>query len=102
MALSLILNTNKKNIPNIEISPTINIIPAHLTILHNTLPKNYNYVDSFKTVQHYSFLGAQEEPFKLKLHMNTCTVESTIMWFNEFTDLHKVTMRETQGRPLNG
>ncbi|CAG8726879.1 3733_t:CDS:1, partial [Scutellospora calospora] len=58
------------------ISSTLNIIPAYLTILHNALPQNYNYiVNSFEAVQPYSFLGTQTELFKLNFRINTRTVE---------------------------
>ncbi|CAG8546267.1 22950_t:CDS:2 [Cetraspora pellucida] len=84
MELDLILNTTKTDVPNIDILYTLNISQTHLTILRNALPQNYNYIiDSFEAAQLYNFLGAQEEPFKLKFHINTCTIDSTKAWFND-------------------
>ncbi|CAG8512715.1 17884_t:CDS:2 [Cetraspora pellucida] len=78
MKLDLILNITKTDIPNIDISYTLNILQTHLTILCNVLPQNYNYIiDSFEAAQPYNFLGIQEEPFKLKFSINTCTIDST-------------------------
>ncbi|CAG8842210.1 21837_t:CDS:2, partial [Gigaspora margarita] len=71
----------------------------NLFTLKRALPPNYNYViDSFEAIQPLNFLGAFSEPFKVKFHVNICTVDNANIWLDEFSNLHKVNMRETQGQ----
>ncbi|CAG8730741.1 2976_t:CDS:1, partial [Gigaspora rosea] len=90
---------------NVSYSETLNIktLNALDSIIKNSLPPNYKYlVDSFKLITSYEFLGAYENPFEAKFRINITTIEDTKVWFQQFMDLHKITMRETQGRTIKG
>ncbi|CAG8796174.1 8023_t:CDS:2 [Gigaspora margarita] len=103
MNLNLILNTTKTNNPNIEISHSLNIAQLYIIILQNALPCNYYYViDLFKAIQPHDFLEAHPEAFEVEFCINTFTVDGTKTWLDEFTNLHKVTMRETQVKLKQG
>ncbi|CAG8838995.1 5469_t:CDS:1, partial [Cetraspora pellucida] len=56
----------------------------------------------FKPIQPHSFLDAYETPFKITCYINIVTIEESQVWFQKFTDLHKVTMRETSGHTIKG
>ncbi|CAG8648161.1 14924_t:CDS:1, partial [Cetraspora pellucida] len=73
------------------------ITMINLTTLECSLSLNYHYiVDSFKLFQVLNFLNAFSNSFEAKLHVNICTVDDTTKWFDEFSNLHKTTMWETQ------
>ncbi|CAG8705243.1 4384_t:CDS:2 [Cetraspora pellucida] len=94
------------SIPHISLSQDIElqkITMINLTTLEHSLPLNYHYiVDSFEPFQALNFLGAFSNPFEAKLHVNICTVDNTTKWLDEFFNLHKTTMWETQGRIIKG
>ncbi|CAG8786385.1 13693_t:CDS:1, partial [Gigaspora rosea] len=74
-----------------------------LNILQHALPKNYEYaITSFKKIPAHKFLGAYDKPFEAEFCINITTIEQVKLWLQDFTDLHKVTMRETQGRSIKG
>ncbi|CAG8648637.1 21085_t:CDS:1, partial [Gigaspora rosea] len=103
-------NSNNKpiqtSIPHIFLSQNIElqkITVINLATLEHSLLLNYCYiVDSFKPFQALNFLGAFSEPFEAKFRVNVCTVDDTMKWFDEFSNLHKTTIRETQGRIIKG
>ncbi|CAG8709546.1 16304_t:CDS:1, partial [Gigaspora rosea] len=100
------LNKNNTIIPHIFLSHNIepqSIIDDNLLTLEHALPLNYNYIiDLFEAIQPLNFLGAFSEPFKAKFLVNICTVDNANIWLDEFSNLYKVTMRETQGRIIKG
>ncbi|CAG8844880.1 5295_t:CDS:1, partial [Gigaspora margarita] len=53
-------------------------------------------------IQALKFLGAFSEPFEAKFRVNIYTADKIKAWLEEFSDLHKITMRETQGRVIKG
>ncbi|CAG8725847.1 22458_t:CDS:2, partial [Cetraspora pellucida] len=86
MKLDLILNTNKTNISNIEVSYDLNITQTSLTVLQKTLPQSYNYIiDLFKVAQPHNFLGTHAELFTAKFHINICTVNDAKTWLDDKT-----------------
>lgn len=103
-------NSNKENvqtvIPHIFLSHNMeqqNITTVNLVTLERSLPSNCNYViDSFESIEAFNFLGAFSEPFEVKFRVNICTINDIEKWFDEFSDLHKTTMRETQGQIIKG
>ncbi|CAG8799654.1 7330_t:CDS:2, partial [Cetraspora pellucida] len=96
------LNISSTIIPHIFLPQNINpqhIVDDNLIILECVLLQNYNYViDSFKTILPLNFLDAFSDPFEAKFRINVCTINDAKVWLDKFSNLHKVTMRETQGR----
>ncbi|CAG8504095.1 9969_t:CDS:1, partial [Scutellospora calospora] len=45
---------------------------------------------------------AYDKPFEAKFCVNITIIEQVKLWLEQFTDLHKVTMRESQGRTIKG
>ncbi|CAG8684292.1 12163_t:CDS:1 [Gigaspora rosea] len=99
-------NSNKDSISHISLSDSIehqHITDINLVTLERALPLNYNYViDSFKAIHALKFLGAFSEPFEAKFRVNIYTADKIKAWLEEFSDLHKTTMRETRGRAIKG
>ncbi|CAG8673336.1 19484_t:CDS:2 [Gigaspora margarita] len=90
---------------DISYSKSLNIktVPTIEPIIKNVLPLNYKYfMDSFEQIPPYEFLGAHENPFKADFRISITNAEDSKVWLQKFMDLHKVMMRETQGRTIKG
>ncbi|CAG8773146.1 25014_t:CDS:2, partial [Gigaspora rosea] len=100
------MDLNRNSVSHISLSDNIklqHITNINLITLEHALPFNYNYViDSFEAIQALNFLGAFSEPFETKFHVNIYTVDNAKIWLEEFSELHKITLRETQGRIIKG
>ncbi|CAG8790730.1 7646_t:CDS:2, partial [Cetraspora pellucida] len=72
-------------------------------IIKNALPSNYKYfIESFEQILLHEFLGAYENSFITEFYISITNIEDSKVWLQQFIDLHKVTMRETQGRTIKG
>ncbi|CAG8486936.1 19356_t:CDS:2 [Gigaspora rosea] len=79
----------------------IKIVPAIEPIIKNVLPLNYKYfIDSFEQIPPHKFLGAHEYPFEANFRISITNAEDSKVWLQKFMDLHKVTMRKTQGHTI--
>ncbi|KAF0543577.1 hypothetical protein F8M41_003645 [Gigaspora margarita] len=97
-------SSNKDSISHISLSNSIerqHITDINLFTLKRALPLNYNYIiDSFKVIQALKFFGAFSKPFEAKFCVNIYTANKIKAWLEEFSDLHKTTMRETRDQAI--
>ncbi|CAG8454928.1 8112_t:CDS:1 [Cetraspora pellucida] len=96
--MELILN-------NLFYSRTLNIkiINTFDSVIKSLLPSNYKYfVESIEQISPYEFLYAYEKPFKSEFCINIKTIDEVKLWLQQFINLYKVILRETQGYTVKG